>query len=213
LNLYIENKIDYKEKIKTENVLDKWILSRLNNLVLSSEKLLEEYNIGGACREIEFLVEDLSKWYIRRSRRRFQKPDDENDFNDVVFVLGYSLLQLSKIIAPFTPFFAEGLYQSLKKRIKNYDFKLSVHLESWPKFDKGLNNKELEEKMETVRIIASEVLAIREKEKIKVRQPLQSLKINNKELEGEDELLEILKDEINIKEIKIDGSLKEIKLN
>jgi isoleucyl-tRNA synthetase len=213
LNLYIENKIDYKEKIKTENVLDKWILSRLNNLVLSSEKLLEEYNIGGACREIEFLVEDLSKWYIRRSRRRFQKPDDENDFNDVVFVLGYSLLQLSKIIAPFTPFFAEGLYQSLKKRIKNYDFKLSVHLESWPKFDKGLNNKELEEKMETVRIIASEVLAIREKEKIKVRQPLQSLKINNKELEGEDELLEILKDEINIKEIIIDGSLKEIKLN
>ncbi len=213
LNIYTEKKIEYKKKFSPRDILDRWIISRTNSTLKRVGNYLEEYDIGKAGKELESLVSDLSKWYIRRSRRRFQKPEDMSDFEDAVFVLGYVLLQISKMSAPFVPFTAEGLYNSLKKEFKSYEFKQSVHLEEWPKYDKKKIDEDLEYKMGILREVASEALAKREEAGIKVRQPLQTLKIFSEELEGDEELKEVLKGEVNVKEVVVDKNLDDVELD
>jgi len=186
---------------KNLNILDKWILSRLNETIGSATKELNAYGIGEAGRTIENFVGDLSRWYIRRSRRRFQKPDDQKDYAAASEVLNYALIETSKLTAPFAPFFSEALYKSLSDEE-------SVHLADWPKADKKLINKKLSILMGEIRTIASNVLAKRAEVSIKVRQPLASLKLKDVKLKSQKELLEILKDEVNVKEIKFDAKLK-----
>ena len=189
-----------------KNILDKWILSRLNETIESATKKLNAYEIGEAGRTIENFVGDLSRWYIRRSRRRFQKPspsaDGQKDYAAASDVLNYTLIETSKLTAPFAPFFSEALFKSLSNEE-------SVHLEDWPKVDKKMIDKKLTILMDEVRNIASNVLAKRAEIGIKVRQPLASLKIKDIKLKTQKELLEILKDEVNVKEIKFDAKLKE----
>lgn len=213
LNIYRDKKISFSKDLPTENVLDRWIISKLNEVIETTTSNLEKYDIGNAARSIEKFVGDLSRWYIRRSRERFQNPESDSDFEDASYTLSYCLLQVSKLISPFSPFISEAMYQTLKDNVFDYDFKKSVHLENWPK-EKGEYDSELIENMKRVRDFASLALSQREKAQIKVRQPLQTLKIKGKELEGQNDLLEVLKEEVNVKEVEFGSDMEEeVELN
>lgn len=191
-NFYGLHKDILETKSKSENLMDKWILSRVNELNKSVEEFLKEYNTIKAGKEILKFVEDLSTWYVRRSRDRFNEKD-----NDAKTTLKYVLENLSKIIAPLTPFIAEKINLNL-------DNKNSVHLENWSKFDDKLIDKKVTEDMEIVREIVSLALKERDKSKISLKQPLGKLTIKGYELK--DEYLEIIKEEINVKEIDLKKS-------
>jgi len=191
-----------EEDFEDMHLLDRWIITRLNKTIADITKGLDKYDIGWSGKKIEEFVDDLSRWYIRRSRPRLQKPTDNKDFENASSTLYYCLLELSKLIAPFTPFFADALYQSLDEQLGR-DKKISVHLENWPKVNKKMMNDSLLERMEEVRRISSLVLALRAEKGIKVRQPLATLEIKSKKLDVRDkEFIEILKDEVNVKDIK-----------
>jgi isoleucyl-tRNA synthetase len=193
---------------KSKNVLDVWILARLSELVGSITKKLDAYQIREAGLEIESFVDDLSRWYIRRSRKRLQRSDDKKDHEAASATLGFVLLELVKLMAPFTPFFSEVLYAELGGE------KESVHLDEWPVTGKKLTAKggsDLLNEMRTVRELAAMGLAKRAEAGIKVRQPLAMLRVAKSI--GQDitskEVLAILADEINVKKIFVDPILKE----
>ncbi len=178
-------------------ILDRWIIARTHQVIESATAKLEKYEIGDAAKLIEDLVDDLSRWYIRRSRKNVSPK-----------TLKLVLEEIAKMMAPFAPFFSEALYKSVGK-------KESVHLEDWPKADKKLIDKKLLESMAEVRRFASLALAEREKAGIKVRQPLAKLKIKSKKLKVADkELLNILRDEVNVKKVVFDNKINsELKLD
>jgi isoleucyl-tRNA synthetase len=226
-----KNELPVKETTpKTDNLLDKWILSRFNNLLEKTTKNLDKYNIFAAGDIIEdFFINDFSLWYIRRSRQRFQNSENENKKREAVETFYFILLSLIKIISPIMPFLAEEMYQSLRRE----NMPESIHLYDWPKAEKELINPELEEKMEKVREVVNTALAERIKEKIRVRQPLAKLKIKNRasiygsegkeedevlfahqKLKVDNELLDLIKEEINVKEVIFDKKIKkEIELD
>jgi isoleucyl-tRNA synthetase len=204
-NTYVEKKDIKGEKLpaKLNNVLDAWIISRLSSLVFKTTKDLNEYNPMGAVLAIEnFFVDDLSLWYVRRSRKRFHR--DGEDRKEAVQALYYVLLNLTKLIAPIMPFSAEEMYQGLKTE----EMPESVHLCDWPKAEEKRLSKELEEKMSGIRNIVTLALAERAAAGIKVRQPLRELKIKNVEFKKEKDLLELVKEEVNVKEIIFDNKIK-----
>ena len=197
---------------KSAALLDKWIISKLNKLILVVTNSLDKYDVTGAARSIEnFVINDLSLWYIRRSRKRFQKPESKKELKEASLTLGFVLLTLSKLTAPFIPFLSEQIYQKIQNYVAGFR---SVHLDEWPQVYKKLIDKNLEKKMEKVREIVASSLAERAKAGIKVRQPLQKLKVKNEKLKVNKELLELIKDEINVKEIIFDSKIKkEIELD
>jgi isoleucyl-tRNA synthetase len=189
----------------SKNILDKWILARLNALIESVTKKLDRYEIREAALEMEAFVDDLSRWYIRRSRRRLQRPEDPKDYQAASAALGYVLLSLTKLMAPFMPFFAEILYAGLRGSEE------SVHMDAWPKADKHVSPKRLIDAMAMVREFAALGLAKRAEAGVKVRQPLASMSVGAKL--GKD-LEKILGDEVNVKKILVDAKLKnQIKLD
>jgi isoleucyl-tRNA synthetase len=209
LNLYGNSKIKIGTAPKSANVMDKWILHQTVALCQNVEKRMDKYNFLESGQLIEKFVDDLSRWYIRRSRKRFQKPEDKKDWQQASAVLAYVLLQLSKVMAPFIPFFSEALYQSIKK-LYNFDAKDSVHLESWPSAKLSKEGLVFEKQMEDIRSIASAVLAKRSELGIKVRQPLKALKVKNLATKSEylEQVLEVLKNEVNVKEISVDSKIE-----
>ncbi|KKT20910.1 MAG: Isoleucine-tRNA ligase [Parcubacteria group bacterium GW2011_GWB1_43_8] len=198
---------EYDGKTKgedSENVLDKWILAKLNILINEVTEGLENYNTVKSGRPIKDFINEFSTWYVRRSRDRV-KGDNSEDKQFALATMKYVLAELSKIMAPFTPFVAEDLYKKVGGD------KESVHLEEWPKkVESGKWKVEsLIEEMEEVRKIVSLGLEARAKAGIKVRQPLQSLKVKSQKLkvkDGED-LLKLIKDELNVKEIIWDDKI------
>ncbi|MFQ6049585.1 MAG: class I tRNA ligase family protein, partial [Candidatus Paceibacterales bacterium] len=151
----------------TSTLLDKWIISQLNKLILDVTNALDKYDVTFAARAIEnFVINDLSLWYIRRSRKRFQKPKTEKESEEASQSLGFVLLTLSKLAAPFIPFLTEEIYQKLP--ILNSKLPKSIHLEDWPRANKKLINKRLNKKMETAREIVSLALAERARAGVKV---------------------------------------------
>ena len=212
-------KLKKNKKIKSKNVLDKWIFSRLNNLILEVTKALDDYDIVASARKIEnFVIEDLSQWYIRRSRKRFQPASyqksniEKNDLEEATATLYRVLLILTKLAAPFVPFLSEEIYQKLIKLVnlseKKKDF-YSVHLEKWPEVRKKLIDNKLEEKMVRVREISSLGLRERARLGIKIRQPLRELAAG-KLADGLDpELINLVKEELNIKSFRYEAELKE----
>jgi isoleucyl-tRNA synthetase len=175
------------------NPLDIWIVSRLHQLVKEVEKNMEAYDLPGAIKPILPFVDDASNWYVRRSRRRFWKSGDDADKDDAYKTLHYVLVQLAHVVAPFTPFLAEELYQKLTAGE-------SVHLRDWPS-DIRVNELSLE-RMAYVREIINEGLSQRAAAGIKVRQPLSSVSIAGAEERlGEDlqELMPIVLEELNLK--------------
>ena len=198
--------------IESKDLLDQWIISRLENLIKDTTKSLDKYDAAVASRKIEeFFIEDLSLWYIRRSRRKFQKPKNKNELIETSQILYFVLMTLVKLMAPFTPFLSEYIYQSLKKK---EDIE-SVHLCDWPYFNSKLINLKLEEKMKITRDIVSLSLAERNKFHIKVRQPLSKLSVENLKWKIENDFIDLIKEEVNVKEVNFllgDGELK-IKLD
>jgi len=195
---YIENKDFLDGKLPNpKNILDKWILSRFFSLIEGSTKAMEKYNVSKANTDAEsFFINDLSLWYIRRSRKRFQQEDNK----EAVKTFYYVLLNLIKMLAPTIPFITEKMYQELKVD----GMPESVHLFDWPEGNKKLINLDLENKMEKARGIVSMVLAKRKEVGLKVRQPLQFLKIKDVDLK---DFHRLILDEVNIKEIIVDKKI------
>ena len=217
-----------KYKIQNTNILDKWIIARLEQLKQEVSNSLGKYELDKAVRPLGGFIDDFSTWYIRRSRDRFvarrltqtgrglTQKDIEQDKNSAINTTHFVLSEFSKILAPFTPFVAEAIYKNLKSlpcrqtgQILNLKFCESVHLEKWPNLDKKLIDKKLINSMVEIRRIASLALELRTKAGIKVRQPLSELRIKDLELRNKKELLKILADEINVKKVIFDSKIKQ----
>ncbi|HMP85453.1 MAG TPA: class I tRNA ligase family protein [Candidatus Paceibacterota bacterium] len=185
------------------NVLDRWIIARLNQVIEQTTTSIEKYELNNSCRPFFDFVDDLSTWYLRRSRDRF-KDSNSKDKDDAIKTTFYILNQFSKVIAPFMPFVSENIYQ----KIHNYDFsnsEKSIHLQSWP-ISKKID-VDLIEKMKIVRDFVSFALLARDKVSIKVRQPLQALKINISSDKLNSDLIYLIKDEVNVKEVICDTTI------
>lgn len=161
---------------------------------------MNAYNLPGALAPILPFVDDLSNWFVRRSRRRFWKSEDDGDKAEAYQTLHYVMVKLAMILAPFTPFLAEELWQNL---VADGDANNSVHLKNWPE-QKDVD-QEILKQMAEVRAVINEGLALRmqksdTEEQVKVRQPLQKLVYMGEELP--DWGVEIVKDEVNVKEVE-----------
>ncbi len=185
----------------TTSVLDKWILAKLQLMVKEVTENMEAYKLSEASRPIEEFINELSTWYVRRSRDRF-KGEDEKDKQAALGTLREVLLTLSKVMAPFTPFLAEKIYKDIGGAGE------SVHLEMWPKVNKKAISDKVISDMEVVRKIVERGLALRAEAGIKVRQVLQECKIQNVELSGE--LQQIVADELNVKRVVAEGGKGEM---
>ncbi|OGN04461.1 MAG: hypothetical protein A2831_02795 [Candidatus Yanofskybacteria bacterium RIFCSPHIGHO2_01_FULL_44_17] len=193
-----------KPSAKTAKIIDNWILSRLNSLVATVSAGLDKYDLSGTARLIEsFVIDDLSNWWLRRSRQRFQRPKNDTELKQSLLFLKYLLTEASKLLAPFTPFLAEHIY----KRLDNH--KESVHIENWPKSKKKLINLELEKEMSELRIVVAEALAQRKAEGIRVRQPLASITLG-RERKFEVGLEDLMLTELNVKKVLFVSGQKEL---
>ena len=189
----------------SKHVLDRWIISKLDELTQVVTQSMDSYDVFTSTHAIRDFIGELSTWYIRRSRDRF-KGEDESDKKYALATTRYVLLELSKIMAPFTPFFAEEIYQSLKKDDTRGPLLESVHLQNWPKA-KDVDDTLLAQ-MEEARRLVTLALEIRSSAGIKVRQPLGQLLVRNPKvgIEHNAGVLEVLRDEINVKEVVFDDS-------
>ena len=186
------------------NPLDIWIVSRLHQLVAEIERHMDTYNIPDALSPILPFLDDASNWYVRRSRRRFWKSEDDGDKNDAYRTLHYVLVRLSYILAPFTPFLAEELYHNLTGDDE------SIHLKDW--LPAGAVNEQALADMARTRELINNGLSLRMKkdehqESIKVRQPLQCAAYAGVKLT--DYYEQIMAEELNVKEIRWIESLDE----
>ena len=181
------------------NPLDIWIVSRLHQLVAEVERHMDTYNIPDALSPILPFLDDASNWYVRRSRRRFWKSEDDGDKNDAYRTLHYVLVRLSYILAPFTPFLAEELYHNLTGDTE------SIHLKDW--LPAGEINRAMLRDMNALRAAVNDGLSKRAAEGIKVRQPLASAKLvstisQNTPEEVAQFLVDIARDELNVKSVE-----------
>lgn len=181
------------------NPLDIWIISRLHQLVAEVERHMDIYNIPDALSPILPFLDDASNWYVRRSRRRFWKSEDDGDKNDAYRTLHYVLVRLSYILAPFTPFLAEELYHNLTGDTE------SIHLKDW--LPAGEINRAMLRDMNALRAAVNDGLSKRAAEGIKVRQPLASAKLVSTISQNTPEevvrfLVDIARDELNVKSVE-----------
>lgn len=188
------------KKIISSHLMDHWVLAKMHKLIEDVTDALDQYQITEAGRKIESFVQELSTWYVRRSRDRFKQPKDSEDRMSALVTLAEVLLNLTKVLAPFMPFIADTLYQELKSVLGDYrsDWQDSVHLETWPTKENTPIDTMLIEEMDRVRKIAELAHAARAEAKIKVRQPLSQLVIAS---DFKEEFSDILRDELNVKEI------------
>ncbi len=182
------------------NPLDIWIVSRLHQLITEVERGLNNYNLQDATKPILPFLDDASNWYVRRSRRRFWKSEDDGDKNDAYRTLHYVLVRLSYMLAPFTPFLAEELYHNLTGDNE------SIHLKDW--LPAGEIDNSMLRDMNALRTAVNDGLSKRASEGIKVRQPLASVKlVGTISKDTSDEvakfLVDIAKDELNVKSVEI----------
>ena len=185
---------------KVSNSLDRWIISKLHQLIKTVDENMMLYDVPSATNPMMDFIDNLSNWYIRRSRKRFWKSENDGDKNEAYQTLYYVLVELSKVMAPFTPFIAEEIYGNLIQSSQStVHGKESVHLADFPVVDESLIDDKINKDMEEVREIVNIGLQLRAKSAIKVRQPLNELRIKNCELS--EELLDIIKEEVNVKHI------------
>jgi isoleucyl-tRNA synthetase len=195
--------------------LDRWVLSELNTLVRRVTDHLEEYDPTGAGRAIQSFVEDLSNWYVRRSRRRFWKSESDADKLAAYHTLYACLVTLSKLMAPFAPFVAEEMYQNLVVSVDG-GAPESVHLADWPEADDSLVDQRLMDETRVVMRVVSLGRAARSKAGIKVRQPLSRVVVKARsasEARGLQRLKSQVLEELNVKSLEVaegDGGLGEL---
>ncbi len=180
-----------------KNPLDLWIVSRVHQLVDEVEKHMDSYNIPDAMSPILPFLDDASNWYVRRSRRRFWKSEDDDDKNDAYKTLHYVLIRIAYILAPFTPFLAEELYHNLTGD------KESIHLKDW--LPAGRVDELMTNDMDTVREFVNIGLMLRAKAGIKVRQPIASVSVPI--LGTSFDFAPILQEELNVKQVVRDADI------
>ena len=174
--------------VENGNLLDSWIISRVHQLSQEVDNHMQRYDVPNAVKPIIPFIDDASNWYVRRSRKRFWKSEDDTDKLSAYTTLHYVLVQLSHILAPFTPFLSEELYMKLTGGE-------SVHLNSWPEGRRV--NEIIVSEMAQARHYIAEGLALRAAAKIKVRQPLSSITVPKLS----EDYVEIFKEELNVKEV------------
>jgi isoleucyl-tRNA synthetase len=184
--------------------LDRWLLSALNALVRDVTDAMENYDVPAATRPIQTFVDQLSNWYLRRSRRRFWKSESDADKQAAYATLYTALVTLSKLLAPSMPFIADEMYQNLVRSMDE-NARVSVHLEDWPAYDETLIDENLNREMNLVMKLASLGHAARNKANRKVRQPLAEAAFSVGSSE-ESRILsrhaDLLEDELNVKKIR-----------
>ncbi|NCN06428.1 MAG: isoleucine--tRNA ligase [Candidatus Pacebacteria bacterium] len=176
---------------KPKHVLDRWILSRIESCIVETTKDMDAYNIVDASRRLILFVNELSTWYVRRSRERLADDNEPESLR----VYGTVLTQLALLFAPITPFFAEFVHQQIS------DNSRSIHLLDWPCHNPKLLDIELETEMTLIRKIVEQAHAARAEAGIKIRQPLSQLNVWDAMAQPSDEILDVLKAETNIKKV------------
>ena len=202
------DKFDYKEAdidIKERPEIDRWILSELNSLILEVDNAYQSYEPTRAGRAIaDFVDAHLSNWYVRLSRRRFWKSEDNTDKLSAYQTLYTCLETVARLGSPIAPFFCEQLYRDLNN-VTGRNKAESVHLTDFPVANTAFIDKALEERMEAAQLISSLVLSLRKKANIRVRQPLSKIMIPvaNEEMKAQiEKVSHLIKSEVNIKEIE-----------
>lgn len=196
-----------QEDISKRPEIDRWILSLLNTLIADVVAALDDYEPTKAARAIdEFVNDNLSNWYVRLNRRRFWAGEMNDDKLSAYQTLYTCLKTVAQLMAPFAPFYADRLYSDLVSPSLEGDTYASVHLSDFPVSDPALIDKDLEERMSLAQTITSNVLALRRKVNLKVRQPLQTLLIpvlDSKQKDAIDAVRKIILDEVNVKDLKL----------
>ncbi len=187
---------------EVSNELDKWLISRINSTILDIRRNLDNFEIHRATRALERFIDDLSNWYVRRSRRRFWKEEISQDKISAYTALYTTLKTLAIAMAPFTPFFSEFIYHNL------WGEKESVHLEDYPVPREDLIDTRLEEEMNIAIRVAEAGRRARQLANIKLRQPLAKMSIvaSEKYQKIIEKFMDVLKEEVNVKEIELLGS-------
>jgi len=187
----------------SSNPLDRWIVGRINQVVGECTECLAQTDPYGATMAVEAFLDDLTNWYVRRSRRRFWKSEQDEDKYAAYATLYYVLVRLAKLLAPFTPFVTEVMYQNLVRSVQPNAYE-SIHHCAWPEVDDGAIDKELLERMALARRIASLGLGARNSANIKVRQPLAKALVYVEDGKGQldETLVEIVADELNVKALE-----------
>ena len=198
------NPLNYKD-FKSENVMDKWIISELNTLVKEVDEKLEKYDITGSANQIEAFTDRLSNWYVRRNRERFWGTELTDDKIGAYVTLYRVLVTLSKISAPFIPFMTEEIYQNLVVGLDR-DAEESIHLCSWPEVNEAEVDKKLEEEMDLAYTIVKLGRSARNSVNIKNRQPLSKMLISVKNLP--EYYSDIVKEELNVKDVVLGADMK-----
>lgn len=184
------------------NLLDHWILARLDQVVSAVTEALKNSDTLTSTLFVESFLDDLTNWYVRRSRRRFWKSEHDADKNAAYTTLYYVLVKLTKILAPFVPFVTEAMYQNLVRSVQPGAYE-SVHHCTWPKYDPSVIDEAILEQMALARKIASLGLSARNSAGLKVRQPLAKAMVfvSGKRILS-DEYVAIVMDELNVKDFK-----------
>jgi isoleucyl-tRNA synthetase len=183
-----------------DNPMDQWMLSETEKLVANATEQLDAYDLQRTIDPIVAFIDSLNNWYIRRSRRRFWKSENDDDKNQAYQTLWHALITLTKVAAPFIPFVTEEIYQNLKTD----DMAESVHLAQWPVAADNRRDRELERKMELTRQSVSMGRALRTQHKLKTRQPLKALHLVTRDRAEKTilyEMSEIISEELNVKEV------------
>jgi isoleucyl-tRNA synthetase len=195
------------EEPKSQNLLDQWVLARLNQAVAEVTAGMEEYRLDKGSRPIADLLDDISNWYVRRSRRRFWKSEDDDDKNAAYETLHYVILRTAQLLAPFAPFLSDHIWREMAK---GTDLPKSVHLSDWPSVSEPLGTSRIMlENMANARALITEGLAQRAEAGIKVRQPLVRATVSG--LEVSPAMQQIMADELNLKQI-VDQEGTEVKI-
>ena len=195
---------DQSHKKERDSELDRWIYSRLNSLIEQVIEFNEKYDFTRSLRAIQkFIIDELSNWYVRRSRRRYWVMTLTKDKKEAYLTLYDVLIEISRLIAPFAPFIAEEIFTGLTEQSSNVTKNSinSVHLKSYPVSNKELIDKNIEKEMQTIIDLVTMGRAARNQAQIKVRQPLQTMYVSENHKSLVEKMEELIKEEINVKEI------------
>jgi isoleucyl-tRNA synthetase len=191
---------------KSDNVLDAWLLARLGQTIDEMTRQIDDYQIARAVRPLRELIDDLSNWYVRRSRRRFWKSEDDTDKQAAYATLHYALVRISQLLAPWSPFVADKLWRELTAGM---DVPNSVHLSDWP--EAGEVDEKVLSNMSKLREVITEGLALRASGGVKVRQPIFTTYSG---LKFDQTLVDIAKEELNTKHFEFKPDVRvELDLN
>jgi len=182
----------------SDNLLDTWILARLNQVVESVSASIEDSDFFSASTVAEAFLDDLSNWFVRRSRRRFWKSEHDADKNTAYATLYHVLVKYARTLAPFVPFVSEVIYQNLVRAVRPEAYE-SIHHTTWPEADSSIADDALLEQMSLARRVASMGLSARSNANLKVRQPLSKVLVHAGKAVLRQELVDIVKDELNVK--------------